>query len=409
MDEEKGTLAVNNLIYRQPPQVTLTVNRTMRRQFFQKSEYKNGEIAVCKLNTGSDSLKTANCYLTFLAAALGTTPTANYGNGSAVNLVQNITVRSRSGTLMDQIDDVPAWSAKDIKHNRSSDWVEKYGSLMGIGATGITGTDPAILTATPTRFIIPLSAITGTFRPVGGVDMPPMAASGLEFRLALADYRTALCEKSGTVTGYAISDISIMCDCVTLSDDTQKTLNEEAAVNGLEYVYPRIHTSSTRISSTKISSQLAISCARANIITGVLRTYADLLNVSADSVRSAAWNVSQWQVRVGSLYWPAEPINDAEDGVESCFMAQYVYDKPGHPNSENAVSLTDFKTNGYGIMAASFERDAALNLTGVPLNSSRSAEVKATLASWSAELDFTVFLEYVAFARFYIDNVAVSI
>ena len=90
-------------------------------------------------------------------------------------------------------------------------------------------------------------------------------------------------------------------------------------------------------------------------------------------------------------------------------MAQQVFDKPKHGFSENAVSLTDFKTNGYGIMAASFEREQALNLTGLPSNNSRSAELVATLAAWTVNLELTLFLEYTSVARLYIDNTSVSI
>ena len=39
----KGDMLVNNLIYRQPQQVSLAVNRTMKRQQFQRKNYEDGE------------------------------------------------------------------------------------------------------------------------------------------------------------------------------------------------------------------------------------------------------------------------------------------------------------------------------------------------------------------------------
>ena len=235
MDESySGDLLVNNLIYRQPKALSLAVNRTMRRQNFQRSSYSGSETAIIVLNTGSDYIKACNSYLTFNMLVTGTTPTANFANGSAVNVIQNITIRSRSGTELDRIENVALWSKNDARHTYASSWFSKYGTMAGMGATGVGATDAAILSATDAKFVIPLSMISGLFRPVGGQLLPPQMAAGMEIHITLADYRTALFTKAGTVTGYTLSSISIMADCVTLSDDTQKSLNFESASCGLE-------------------------------------------------------------------------------------------------------------------------------------------------------------------------------
>jgi hypothetical protein len=410
MDETKGDLMVNNLIYKQPKALSLAVNRTQKRQLFQRSSYASSEEAVIVWNTGSDHIDVANSYLTYKVTALGTTPTANFGSGSAANIIQRITATTRSGTEVDRHDKVNLWSKQDARNTYAQDWFDKYGTMAGFGASGVGGTDPAILSATATRFVVPLSLILGFFRPIGGPLMPPQLAAGLELRIQFADYRTALFEKTGTVTGYSISDISIMCDCTTLADDTKKTLNMESSQGGLEYSYPRIHTATSTVKSTAINSQVQKSVAQASTLTSTLVTQADVLDVTADSLACETWNVSEWQYRVGSLYYPNETIKDATvDAVESYFLAQQVYDKPRHGYAENAVSLTGFKTGGFGAMSASFEKNQSLNLTGTPLNNSRAAELNATLASWAANIELTVFLEYVAVARAYLDNVVVSI
>ena len=266
MDQSySGDLLVNNLVYRQPKAPSLAVNRTMRRQNFQRSSYTASETAIIVLNTGSDYLKACNSYLTFNMLLTGTTPTGNFGNGSAVNVIQNITIRSRSGTELDRIENVALWSKNDVRHTYATNWISKFGTMAGIGATGIGGTDPAILSGTDVKFVIPLSMISGLFRPVGGQLVPPQMAAGMEIQITLADFRTAIFQKTGVVAGYTLSNISLMADCVTLSDDTQKTLNFESAGNGLEYTYPRIHTASSTITSTAISMQVQKAVAQANI------------------------------------------------------------------------------------------------------------------------------------------------
>ena len=399
----KGDLMVNNLIYRQPKQLSLAVNRSMKRQYFQRSSYTASATAIIDWNTGSDYVKACNSYLTFKVALTGTDPVGGFGVGSAANLLQSIVIRSRSGTELDRLDRLNLWSKNDIAHTLGADWISKFGTMAGVRGLANALSDTAV------RFVLPLTMLAGFFRPVGGQLIPPQLASGLHIELVFADYREAILQGSGSVTGFTITDISMMTDCVTLSDDTQKTLNFESASSGLEYTYPRIHTSTSTITSTAINAQISKAVSQANIATGCLLTQAAVLDVTADSLKSPAWNVSSWQYRIGSIYMPNQPLTDAGDGLESFFTAQAVYDKAKHHHMENAVSLTDFKTNGYGVMSVSMEKDQSLNLSGLPINNSRMLELQATLAAWSANLELVVFLEYTSVARAYIDNCVVSI
>lgn len=401
----RGDMRVNNLVYKQPERVSLAVNRTMKRQNFERASYASDETAIIRFNTGSDYVRCSNSYLTFEATAVGSTPVASFGVGSAMNFVDSIKATTRSGTSLDTHEKANLWSAKTLRHKNSQDWVNNYGSMMGMG----TATS-ATLTSTPRRFIIPLSKLIGLFDPVGGVDMPPNIAAGLELQIQFADFRKALLVVSGTVTGYSITKMSIMTDLVTLSQPTQKTLNFEAAQSGLEYVYPRWHQSTSNVKSTAISVQVAKAVAQASMMYGCLVNQGEILNVTKDSFKSVDWDVGSWQARVGSLYYPSEVLSDPRfDGVESFFMAQSVYDKNKFAHAENAISVDTFKSGGEAVFAASFERDQALNLTGTTINNSRQVELNATLGGWTVDLELTLFLEYFAVCRAFIDNAAVSI
>lgn len=406
---DRSDLMVNNLIYRMPKALSLAVNRTMTRQYFQRSSYSAGDTAIADLNTGSAYVKACNSYLTFDVTLEGTAPLANFGCGSAANLIRNIMIRSRSGTELDRIDRVNLWSKNQLAWEYGDDWYKKYGTLMGIGATRAAG-DAANTSATATRFVVPLSALSGFFKPTGGQLIPPQLASGLHIELTLADFREAFVQTSGTVTGYSVSNISIMCDSVTLSDDTQKTLNAESASSGLEYTYPRYHTSTSTVNSTAINAQVRKAVSQATIASAYLLTQADIFDVTADSLSSTGWNTASWQYRVGSLYFPHQPIVDTAtpSGKESLMIAQAAYDKPGHGSMENSVGVTDFLSS-FGGMIVSIEKDSALNLSGLPINNSRAMELVGTLASWSANLELVMFLEYVGVAKAYIDNTAVSV
>lgn len=411
MGDEKinGDLMVNNLVYKMPKALSLAVNRTMKRQYFHRNSYSDGENAIIDFNTGSSYIKCCNSYLTFNLKLTGTTPTGNFANGSAINILNAINIQTRSGTELDRIDRLNIWSKNDIRHNYGQDWITKFGSMTGVGSTGIGATDAANLSATNTKFVIPLALISGFFRPKVHSLIPPQLASGLKIELVFEDYRTAIFQKSGTVTGYTVSDISIMADTVDLSDATQKTLNMESASSGLEYTYPRIYASTNTISSTSINVQVRKAVSQANIATAALITQGDLLDVTKDSLKSETFDVSTWQYRLGSLYFPNQPIKTATDGVESYFISQQVYDKSDHSHQENSVSLTDFTTNGYGILSASFEKDSQINLSGLPINNSRVLELQATLASYTNPIELVVFLEYTVVVRAFIDNATLAL
>lgn len=405
----KGDLMVNNLIYKQPQALSLAVNRCMKRQLFEKTNYAATEIARCTWNTGSGYINPHNSYLTFQVTLTGTTPTANFGNGSAVNLINRITLTTRSGTMLDRIERCNLWSKQMARHELSQDWIDHFGTMAGFGSTGIAATDAANLSATAARFVVPLKLLSKFFQPVSDQNIPPMLASGLQIEIHFEDYRTALVQKAGTVTGYTISDISMMTDCTDLADATQKTLNKEAAMSGLEYTYPSIYTATTTLGSTAINAQIRKSVSQAMGLNAVLLTQGNILDVTVDSLASEAWNVSEWSYRLGGLYFPSQPIKDtAQDGVESFFISHACYDKARNGHSQNAVSLTDFTTNGFGQLSCCFEKDQKLNLSGLPINNSRVAELNGTLASWSANIELVVFLEYAVVAKAFLDNTVVA-
>ena len=112
----KGDMLVNNLIYRQPQQLSLAVNRTMKRQRFQLKNYESGDTATINWNTGSDHVKQYNSYLTFTLKLTGTTPTANFGVGSAINVIESLIINTKSGAPLDRIERLNLLSAKQLRH-----------------------------------------------------------------------------------------------------------------------------------------------------------------------------------------------------------------------------------------------------------------------------------------------------
>jgi hypothetical protein len=407
-------MIVNNLVYEQPEALSLAVSRNETNQFFQRSDYKSGETAIIDFNTGSSYVDTANSYLTFKMKLVGTsTPTANLGSGSAFNFLRQSTVRSKSGVELDRIERLNHFDRNNSSYTLGDSYLKRMGQTQGYGDTR-TIADAANMSDTAyTRFALPMTRVCPFFNPLQkGMKVPPQLMSGMHLEIQLEDVRTAVVQLTGAITDYTISDIRISTDSIALSDDTQKSLNMESSQSGLEYAYPRVYTnvSALNVSQSSVSAQISKAVSQSCLAFGVLLDQDSLIDITVDSFKSVAWNATSWQYRLGSLYFPQQVISDeTKDGVESYMTAQMMHDKLKHEHSESSVSLSDFTTGGYGLMAVSLEKDTSLGLSGLPINNSRLLELNATFTAVAATRELLVFLEYCAVSRAYIDNVAVSL
>ena len=129
---KRGLVAVNNLRYELPPDLSVVVSRTMHSHFFHTNSYTSGQRMVAQLNSGSAYIDPQNSYLTFdlkVASALETTVT--WGNGSAANLFKDVSVIARSGDELERTDQVWSVIPEQDRVQRSTQWFETIGAGMG--------------------------------------------------------------------------------------------------------------------------------------------------------------------------------------------------------------------------------------------------------------------------------------
>ncbi|MHC4271291.1 MAG: hypothetical protein ACYST2_03140, partial [Planctomycetota bacterium] len=318
-DSGDSDLLVNNLIYEQPKALSLAVNRTYQKQYFQRNNY-NGDKSttmICDWNTGTSYVDACNSYLSFKIklttdGAAGSTG-ANFGSGSAMNCINEVRIRSRSGTELDRTQMANLWSKYDSTFSKPDTNLTTVGSVQGFGPTRRALTDPAILgDATSLRVNLPLYVLSPFFRPIKKQLIPPQLASGLHMEIVLEDFRTAITQKAGVITGYEIEELYFNLDCVELTDDTQRTLNMESADNGLEYAYERIFTAISQQPSQQlsISQQVRKAVSQANYVTTITLDPTVKVGVAEDSLVSIPFNYTSFQYRLGSLYFPHQRVND---------------------------------------------------------------------------------------------------
>jgi hypothetical protein len=415
-------MLVNNLVYKQPSALSLATQRAYTRHFPQVQTYSAGQTMVFDLTSGSSYVDPENSYLTFKVQLVtaGAAITANFASGSAMNLIRQVTIRSRSGTELDRIELCNFWSRLESLNTLSDAYLTRQGPMEGWGATR-DGADAAILSsAYEVRFCIPLARLSYLFCPEQkGQKLPPQLMSGLHMEFIWEDVRTAVYLKTGSAgdfAGYQVSNIAIVTDSIQMTDDVQRTINKESADSGLEVCYNRIFTAQTALalgsSSANVSVRKAVSQCKLAYTVCIDKT--KLFDVTADSFKSVTFDATRWQYRLGSLYFPKEAIagdGTPLDSAETYLNQLQTWNKLKHTHEESSLSFADFKLKA-GVLAASFERDQELELSALPVNNSRTVELDVQfdgITSAGLTRQLITFLQYSGVVRAFIDQVSSSI
>lgn len=128
--------SVNNLVYTLQPDLSVAVNRTHKKHFFQAQKYGPGQRGVCILNSGADYIDTTRSWMSFsvdIDQQPGTF--AHFGrNGSACNLIDSITISTRSGDELTRLTDFGLYNNMLIPMKYSEEWLKNQGALMGYGS-----------------------------------------------------------------------------------------------------------------------------------------------------------------------------------------------------------------------------------------------------------------------------------
>jgi hypothetical protein len=473
MGKRQGLIAVNDLTYALEPDLSVAVNKTMKKHFFQSTEYKDNQRAICIVNSGADYIDTRRSHLTFgvrlpksiasdaqlmkervvrnrgglgdgsenllykrdtakpltvahpskideigatddetaniqafhmlrrmygtygstgagdaaytwteSASARGPDKLGSYdaplgkaghyvkelirsspdtfsnddfvdqaGNtvgyfgmhGSACNLIDSITVSTRSGDPLCHLRDFGLMQNMLLPLSYGKEWFDNHGGLMKYGD---------LLTAGHTHQVsIPMYLLSPLFS--YGRLMPSMLMSGLRIEISFAsaakafmgvrapgpaDHIATTGGASGTVAptyqyteknkglvlneveSFTISDPVFHLCSVQLSDSIQRALNEQSAQNGLEIVYCDYESNPTTMGnvSTSFNVEIRKSCSRAlkafaRVLVNGTGYYGQGLRDSFKSEDFFPFQKYQW--RLGSLYFPQQEVAGTRDEV----------------------------------------------------------------------------------------------
>lgn len=452
--KRNAMISVNNLTYSLEPDLSVAVNNTHKNHFFQSPDYTHTQRAICILNSGADYIDTIRSFLCFRVRAKATMEGNGvlFGeNGSALNLINRITISSRSGDELSRIRKLNLLQAARLPYQMDHQWARTCGELAGYGKGFVTTlSGDSYSDAEGLTVAIPLYLLSDFFG--YGRLMPAMLMSGLRIEIEWEtpneafQYVTAagvgnlangvvgtlpLVSGTGTLEEYKIDNIYISAKSVQLTDATQRALNEMSAVNGLEIVYTDWETTEQGLNADKVNMEVRKASSRA--LAALVRIRPNYTSESekreADTNRSEDWDIKQYQWQLGSLYFPQQPIKARAAGgnapqlaaPEAYAHALDCFDKL-QPNSRPPIVrlyhdqtsgqdtfMREFSafTTGSCTIGVTLERSSLFSLSGIPINNSRVLSFQADFQTAKAR-NVSIFLKYVKLARVFLNNVEVE-
>jgi len=468
--KRQGLIAINDLNYVLPPDLSVSVNRTHTNHYFQSGTYTNQQRAICVLNSGAFYGDMRDSSLEFgVKLKTGVVTTSGWfgKNGSAMNLLESITITSRSGDEVVRINHADLLHYVTTAFRNNTDYIDTVATAAGYAETA----NGEYHAKNVNFYSIPLSLISDLFG--YGRLMPPMLLSGLRISITWSSPARAFCalEHAGftaqtAVPSYEIINPYISLYSVQLTDGTQRALNEMSATNGLEIVYCDWEpTNAAYESNASMSAQLEVrkAASRALAAFAVTRVTDNINSGIQDSYATSPWQYRRWQWQLGSLYFPQQPLvastdggtgstqdwtvlNNTAESYKQALIAFGTYKQGGQrsavhyrntgshleaepeqqmitgtSNTYNQVAYANrgiaasfagewgTYCNGMSVLGCQLERSDLFNLSGVPINNSRVLSLRVEYDAASAsKRTLTVFLKYVRLARLFLNNVEVE-
>jgi hypothetical protein len=420
----------NGLLYNMPQSLSSSVRKSHVRQYAQRQTYLPGQTMVFDMNVGSAFLDPENCFLTFTVTAGTTLSTATsyvpYKSGmGAVSLIEEVHIHAKSGVELDRIQECNQywWCRNRLRETSNYElWGHQFGASAPTSDFAAANLVPYLGKngSQGKRVSIPMKEISGLFCPtIKGMKMPNGLISGARIEITLEAYERAFGAPQGGMVsssqGYTITDPEIVCLQHSLSDNSQRVLNEESADNGLEYTYTRVFTSVDQLTAETQNIQIKKAVSQGLRCIGCSITSSNLEALAANSFYGDN-KYTLLQYRIGSEFYPQQKMSSEveiynhsmntynKQPASSWWSTNYSIDEyfdPAEVDPEVCFNM---------VVGSSFESDQRLNLSGVPINNSATLSIDSrTVSDGGVPFTFYNFLEYVAVATAYMSNVDLKI
>lgn len=394
-------LATNGLKYQMPKPLSTTLVRTWKRQYSQRQTYSSEQTIVFDLNvTGQVDPEVS--YLTF---EMNADNDFDFGKNGVLSIIRDIRIQSKNGVELDRIQSYNAWSHVYLTNVIDKYKLDKKGRLTGISNNFTNG-----------RYVIPLSWLSGLFRPhVKGQKVPSHLLSGARIEIVLESVNRALhaSDDSNVPTMYTVDKPTLVLMEHTVNDNTLKVLTEESANNGLEYVYDRIFTSVESTSSDMFNTQIKKAVSQATSIVTTEHPANFQNDIKEDSFGTILHSTAQdfsYQYRLGSSYFPHQACTNLP---EAFVMSSATFDSYREKGDVPECDWIDYLVDCFNI-STPLKSEHSISSSGLAVNNSATIALEYKTSSLSGdgqqlERVLYTFLTYTALARVFLNQVSVKI
>lgn len=416
----QSLLQVNKLLYKMPPMIGIASKKHHRIDYFQSSNYVNGEVMVLDSQTGSEFVNPKTSYLKMKIEPNGA---GSFNTGSVGNVINRIVVRTRTGKEISRLENANLLIKNRQIYECPRNWKRTIGVSQGYNISELLAEEEVPISKV---YILPLWVI-----PCFNVDclLPPQMMEGLRIEITLETPNVAFGPITGptpsTVTEYSVNRPEIHWDSVDLADQFKRKIAEMAARQGLNIVHKEyFHTivASSSSGQTQFNFDVKKAASKALRLFIVSRDQAKISSAAADGMGSAQYDYLSYQSRIGAIYYPNAPLkvdDISEDGnAESYYQTVYCngkVDQCWYPCSVDPAQYTALASPTFNqlnsLVMFNYNKSTVSDLQGSQVNNSRAilVDLEAQAPStggappaFSRRLD--VYLEHLRASKYFTSN-----
>lgn len=370
MQDDTGSalMSLNGLKYTLPQALSVVTTRTTQAYPSLNGTHTSNDTIYFRAETGARYVDARNSYV---RVRLTASSACNFGSGSIMNLIRSVVVRSAAGTEIDRVQDFNVLKRAQKPYECPSEWFRKQGQMSGWKSSDVDLSDPEY-------WFIPLSDLSGLFN--NGKLLPAQLMSGLQIELELENPRIALFGADATPVTYVLDQCELYVDTFQLSDSIARKLSSISASGGLELSFVGTNYA---FASSNGAAQTRFSVNSNSAVSRALSLIATSIPASSQVQEEDSFNAEQatvldsYQIRVGSLYFPQQPVSTPRDAYQTVMHA---FDKLSSCHALTDVTWAEFEgeatpivgDSNHFLLAATLERSSILSLSGIPVNQSRA-------------------------------------
>lgn len=382
MSNSQALLKANEVVYVEPPALSMVGARSLKLFESSKQSYNPGQILEINIESGSDFGDLCSSWIRFqLTSSAAATLSSAYS--TICDLFKTVVFISRSGVEVYRNDNFNVMMRQHLRYMKDSEYLNTVATAFGYNSVA----DPLIggkFYAFPLNVLSEMCNVSEL--------IPPQLMSGARIQITMAPAFEAL-KYAVTSAGntYSVDNIRMFNDSLTLSDAASRAVMKTSADKGLTLSFNDVSHVQQSSAGTSVTVDFQRSIARATMALVIIRSESAQVD-TADALAGQIYAISSQRFRLGAQAYPNIPIADGD--APSAYLNNLRTYKKLHNDSNGtcAVSFADFKA--HAAISTLLDRSDSLESSGVSTNRSNGSLLAEIQFSSAANRILDAYLWY---------------